>query len=257
MRRKLGSLDLVDRRRDETIEFLTLVFRNRCAQVLDFRLLFPDKDHQRNFSNSGQPGIANQLWVERQQAFWYVGVTAGRCFLVDQAVDGIECADRVNEANELIGIRKIPQDLDLQILLRLQNMDSIVLREALEQAHSLVQHAVPGFASLVFQWSIVKGTPFLEESCAAIVALENGLESFLKTAAKNHRCPCFFLPPAIQVMVAIAARAAKIPGNLREAISHLRAVLIRPGFLVRRETPPSVPQAQMHQGSGRSVRSIW
>ena len=61
VRGELGRFDLVDRRCHQAAKFPALVFGNRCPQILDFRLLLADKDHQTHFGKSGEPGIVDQL----------------------------------------------------------------------------------------------------------------------------------------------------------------------------------------------------
>jgi hypothetical protein len=83
------------------------------------------------------PRIGDQLRVKRQQPCRLLGITAGCGFPVDETTLAIELTDGVNVGNKLIGIWKVPDHLDLKILLRLGNVDSIVLGKELEQMHAL------------------------------------------------------------------------------------------------------------------------
>jgi hypothetical protein len=44
---------------------LPLFIRNRRTQVLDFRHSLTDEHNLRDIGNAANPGIADQLWVER------------------------------------------------------------------------------------------------------------------------------------------------------------------------------------------------
>src|ERR1700732_266620 len=85
---------------------------------------------------------------------------------------------------------------------------------------SLMKEVVPGLSFAVFKRSISVCFPFLEKHRGAVLFTKVGTQSLLKTATEDHHCSCLFLPPAIQIAVAVAARAAKILANLRVAIDH-------------------------------------
>src|SRR5690242_20712133 len=93
-------------------------------------------------------------------------------------------------------------------------------RKGFEQMDSLVKKAVPGLTFAEFKRSIPICLPLLEKHSSAILSTEVGAKSFFKTATEDHRCPCLFFPPPIQVPVAIAAGAAKILAKLGVAIDH-------------------------------------
>ena len=81
-----------------------------------------------------------------------------------------------------------------------------------------MEQPVPGISFPVFERSIAIGTPFLEQHRSRILSCEVGAESLLKAAAKDHGGPRFFLPPAVEIAVAIAARAAQVLADLGVAI---------------------------------------
>src|SRR6266849_224864 len=120
---------------------------------------------------------------------------------------------------------------------------------------SLVEEAVPGLSFSVFKRSISICLPFLEKRRSAIFLTEVGTQSFLKAATEDHGCPGLFFPPAIQVTVAIAARAAKILANLSVAIDHRCLPAHRRGPMMCNRGPPSLPRGRRHRGFDRNVRS--
>src|SRR5229473_4186298 len=120
---------------------------------------------------------------------------------------------------------------------------------------SLAEEAVPGLSFAVFKWSIAVRIPFLEKHSSAILLTKVGPQSFFKTATEDHRCPGLFFPPAIQVTVAVAARAAQVLTDLRVAIDHRCPFAHRSGPMMCNRVPPSRPRGRRHRGFGKSVRS--
>src|SRR5712692_11933736 len=109
---------------------------------------------------------------------------------------------------------------------------------------SLVEEAVPGFSFAVFKRSISICFPFLKKHSSAILLTKVGPKSLFKAATEDHRCPCLFFPPPIQVTEAIAARAAKILANLRVAIDHHCLPAHRCGPVMCSRVPPSPPRGR-------------
>src|SRR6266581_9359210 len=122
---------------------------------------------------------------------------------------------------------------------------------------SLMEEAIPGFSFAVFKWSIAVRFPFLEKHCGAVLATEVSTERLLKAAAKDHCGARLFLPPAIQIAVAIAARASQVLANLRVAIDHHCLPAHHCGPVMCNRVPPSQPRGRRHRGFGKSVRSGW
>src|SRR5580698_1001224 len=85
---------------------------------------------------------------------------------------------------------------------------------------SLMDQTVPGISFLVFERSVPKGAPFLEEHLRWILPTEISAEGSFKATTEDHRCARIFFPPSIQIAVAIAAWAPKVLTNLRVAVGH-------------------------------------
>src|SRR5258708_29884744 len=120
----------------------------------------------------------------------------------------------------------------------------------------LMKEAIPGLSFAVFKGSIAVGIPFFEEHSSAVLFTKVGTQSLFKAATEDHRCPCLFFPPTIQITVAVAARAAKILANLRAAIDHHCLPAHRCGPVMCNRAPPSLPRGRRHRGFGKSVRSV-
>src|SRR6266478_8690341 len=90
VRNKLSALDLADRCLHEAPEFLTLLFRDRSSQILNFGSMLPDKNDQRHFRNPTDPRVADELRIERKQSLGLRRIATGCCLPVDQAVLAID-----------------------------------------------------------------------------------------------------------------------------------------------------------------------
>src|SRR5580704_12818408 len=112
---------------------------------------------------------------------------------------------------------------------------------------SLMDHTVPGIAFLVFKRRISIGTPFLEERCSRIFFEEVGAEGLLKRAAEGHGGTRFFFLPAIEIAVAIAARATEVLADLCVAKDHRRYLPWAARQLWRRKVLPNQLQERRNQ----------
>src|SRR5260370_41199355 len=120
---------------------------------------------------------------------------------------------------------------------------------------SLVEEAIPRLAFAVFKRSITVRIPFFEKRSSTILLTKVGTQSFFKAATEDHRCSCLFFPPAIQIAVAIAARAAQVLTDLRVAIDHHCLPAHRCGTVTCIRAPPSPPLGRRHRGSGKRLHS--
>ena len=132
----------------------------------------------------------------------------------------IEGANGINVADKLMPSRQAAHHLDLQVLGRVWNKDAVVLAKALKQMNALMEQAVPGFALFVIENGIPEGPPFLMESDAGILLMEESREGLFEATAKDHAGAGFFFPPTIEVTISIAARATEVVGDLRMAEDH-------------------------------------
>jgi hypothetical protein len=132
---------------------------------------------------------------------------------------------------------------------------AIILNKLLEKVDPLMDDAIPGLALLVFEGSLPKRSPFLEELCGAIVSLEISSQRHFETTPERHRGTCFFLSPTVQVTMPVAARAAKVLSDLSVAIDHHGSVARASHRLIRTKSLASPPPGQRLQGSGKTDRS--
>src|SRR5208282_482543 len=138
--------------------------------------------------------------------------------------------------------------LDLQVASRLADADPVIPSKLFEQLHALMDHPIPAIAAPVFELRVAVASPLLEQNCSAVLTQEVGCQSLLEAPAKEHGSPGVLLSPAIQIPVAVAARAAQILANLGIAKGHGPSPRL---FWVRQEglrVPPTPRPAQTHPG---------
>jgi hypothetical protein len=66
------------------------------------------EDHQRHFRDAGDPGIANQLRIKREQPDGRLRRPAGGALPVRDTSDAIQLADGIDIGNKLIRVRQVP-----------------------------------------------------------------------------------------------------------------------------------------------------
>src|SRR6266478_7899038 len=106
---KLSRFDLTDRSLHKAPELLTLLFRDRRSQILNLGSMLPDEDDQCHFRNPTDPGITNELRVERKQSLGLHRIAAGRRLPVDQAVLAIDLPEGIKIGNEFAPSRQCPK----------------------------------------------------------------------------------------------------------------------------------------------------
>src|SRR5580700_833825 len=84
--RELSLFNVEDCRLNKATKLPALFFRNGRPQVLDFRQLLSHEDDQCNIRNATDPGIANQLRIQSEEAFWLLGITARSRLPIDQTL---------------------------------------------------------------------------------------------------------------------------------------------------------------------------
>src|SRR6202521_5678756 len=85
MGRELSSFDLTSGRFDQLAKLLTLLLRDRSQQVLNLRDAFPHKRHNGDVRDACDPGVADQLKVQRGQPLGLVRITRACGFPFQQA----------------------------------------------------------------------------------------------------------------------------------------------------------------------------
>src|SRR6266404_3261255 len=101
--------------------------------------MLPHENHQCYLRNSADPGVADELRIQRKQTFGALRVTARRGLPVDQAAHTVYLAYCVEISKKFAAFCQRSEKLDLQIFAWVVDADPIVLCEPLQQMNSLTQ----------------------------------------------------------------------------------------------------------------------
>src|SRR5438477_12360176 len=113
-------------------EILPLFVADDSPKVLNLNQPFAHKDYLRHLGNPGNPGIANQLWIKRQQSIRFFRIAAGSGFPFEQATLPVEFADCVDVGYELVVSANWQGEFYLHVATRLRNTDAVILTETFE-----------------------------------------------------------------------------------------------------------------------------
>ena len=219
MGQEFGRFDPPDRVFDQTTELLALLVGDGGAEVLNLNQPLADEDDLGDLGNACHPGIANQLWVEGQQATRFLGVAAGGGLPLEQRTHAIQVPDSIDVGHEVIGFRDRSGELDLQVAPGLANPDAVVLAETLQQLNPLLQHPVPGIAFGILQTLVLTGRPLTKQDGGRVFAEEVGRQGLFEGSAEEHGGPGILLPPAVKVAMSIATRAGEVLADLGVAVT--------------------------------------
>src|SRR5215469_11173038 len=201
MGRKLPRFNLGNRCFDQPAELPSLLFGDRCLQVLNLRRILTDEYHQGDFGNPADPGITDQLGIKRQQAIGILRIPARGCLPIDDAALSVEFTDSVQVGNKLVASHESTDHLDLQVVLRRPNVNAVLLDESLEQVDTSVDQTIPGFTFFVLQRGISEDAPLVKERCAGILLAKQCCKSLFEATSEDHRRPSLLFPPSIEVAI--------------------------------------------------------
>jgi hypothetical protein len=97
------------------------------------------------------------LGIERKQSLRLFRKSTRTGLPLQQAALAIEGADGVDIGNEVVLFADGSGELDLQILLRVWDLDTIVLAEPGQQHEALPEHTIPGVSVGVMQVRALAG----------------------------------------------------------------------------------------------------
>ncbi len=100
-------------------------------------------------------------------------------------------------------------ELDLLAGYRAPNPNAPVLNESLQQLNALLQHAVPGVVAGVGQTHVLARGPLLEQHSRWVFMAEEGSHGLFEGTTKEHGGARVFLLPAVEIAMAITARAGR------------------------------------------------
>src|SRR6266852_5883550 len=101
VRNKLSRFDLANGCLHEAPELLPLLFRDRRSQILNLGSMLPHEDDQGYFWNPTDPGITDELRIERKQSLKLHRIATGCGLPVDQAVLAIDLPEGIQIGDEI------------------------------------------------------------------------------------------------------------------------------------------------------------
>ena len=96
VREKMAGFNLLDGAFHQLAEFPTLICIDGRLQVLNFRNGLSNKHNQGDIGDSGHPGVADQLWIERQEAVGLFRIARSCRFPIEDAFGPIQLANRID-----------------------------------------------------------------------------------------------------------------------------------------------------------------
>jgi hypothetical protein len=104
MGRELGTFDLSGGRFDQLAKLLALLLCDRSQKVLNLRDAFPHERHNGNVGDSSDPGVADELEVERGQPLWLLRITSTRGFSFEQTLLSVQVANGIDIGHKLVAV---------------------------------------------------------------------------------------------------------------------------------------------------------
>ena len=102
----MAGFNLLDGCFHQLAELPTLFCIDGCLQILNFGRGLSNKHHQGDIRDSSHPGVADQLWVERQEAIGLFGIARSRGFPIDDAIRPVQLANRIDVRYKFASARK-------------------------------------------------------------------------------------------------------------------------------------------------------
>jgi hypothetical protein len=126
VRRELCRFCLTGGRFDQLAEFLTLLFRDRSQEVLNLRDALPHKRHNGNIRDSRNPGVADQLEIQRGQSLGLVGITSTRGFPFKQTLRAVQVANGIDVGHKLDAVGERADNLLLHVAFGLADANTVI-----------------------------------------------------------------------------------------------------------------------------------
>ncbi len=101
VREKMAGFNLLDGCFYQFAKFPTLFFIDGCLQILNFGRVLSNKHHQGDIRDPSHPGIADQLWIERQETIGLFRIARSCRFPIEDAIRPVQLANRIDVRYEI------------------------------------------------------------------------------------------------------------------------------------------------------------
>ena len=88
VREEMAGFNLLDSSFHQLAKFPALFCINGRLQILNFGRGLANKHHQGDIRDSGHPGIADELWIKRQEAIGLFRIARSSRFPIEDAIHG-------------------------------------------------------------------------------------------------------------------------------------------------------------------------
>jgi hypothetical protein len=92
----MAGFNLLDGCFYQLAKFPTLFFIDGCLQILNFRNALANEHHERDIRDSGHPGVADELRIERQETIGLFRVARCGRFPIEDASRPVQLANRID-----------------------------------------------------------------------------------------------------------------------------------------------------------------
>src|ERR1017187_3616418 len=185
VRQKVCRLDAADCSFHQTAKLLSLFVGDGRVQVLNLNQALADEYDLGDLSNTSHPRVADGLGIQRKQSLRYFRVSARTGLPLQQAARPVEFADGIDVGDEVFRFANRPRELDLQIMSRPADLDTIVLAEPGQEHDSLSKHTIPGVSVGVMQALTLTDRPLVEQNCPGIFPAKKGSQGSFEGAADS------------------------------------------------------------------------
>ena len=141
-------------------------------QILGCVIAFPHESHNGNVRDASDPGVADEVEVERCQPFRLVRITGTRGFSFEQTLLSVQVANGIDIGHKLVTVGERTNDFLLHVSFGLANADSVISGKLLQQSDLLAKQAFPVISVGILERNFAVLSPLLKQHCSSVLALE-------------------------------------------------------------------------------------
>src|SRR6201993_1776 len=106
VREKMAGFNLLHGGFHQLAKFPALFFVDGCLQILNFGRGLSNKHNQGDIRDSGHPGVADQLWIKRQESIGLFRIALSCRFPIEDAIRPVQLANRIDVRYKFASTRK-------------------------------------------------------------------------------------------------------------------------------------------------------
>src|SRR6202040_3649459 len=106
VREKMAGFNLLDGGFHQLAKFPAPFFVDGCLQILNFGRGLANEHHEGDIRDSSHPGVADQLWIKRQEALGLFRIARPCGFPIEDAIRPVQLANRIHVRYKFASARK-------------------------------------------------------------------------------------------------------------------------------------------------------